>query len=167
VSEGQRSPYGLSDTWPGPLPHYVLPIPYTSPPLSANDRMHRMQKARVTRKLRGDMKLIARAKRLPRMTRASATLHYVPGTNRRRDAENLAPTQKAVIDGALVSSGCLPDDSGEFLTLTAPVIHPKDPQGGRLWLEVVDLSSATAPGAASLPDPDSGALNPIHYPEGR
>lgn len=82
--------------------------------LTSNQRKHWAEKARHTRVIR-DMAWIlakqARARMMP-----AATLEVVAkwGDHKRRDAENIAPTAKAAIDGC-VQAGLLADDSSRYL----------------------------------------------------
>jgi Holliday junction resolvase RusA-like endonuclease len=85
--------------------HFELP---RSLVLSANDRKHFHEKAPITRNLRA---MGARAARdVAPMERASITIRIGWPDKRRRDADNISPTTKALIDGA-VDAGILPDDS--------------------------------------------------------
>jgi crossover junction endodeoxyribonuclease RusA len=57
---------------------------------------------------------------------------------RRRDPSNLAPTQKAIVDG-LVGAGVWPDDTPEWVTTVEPVLRvtPELVRGGPRYPEVV------------------------------
>ena len=87
--------------------------------LSANDRLHWAVRANRTRYLRGlgwyavsDQAAGAHHERCV----LTVTIAYPP-LARRRDAANLAPTVKALIDGA-VDAGLLPDDNDRVILAT-------------------------------------------------
>lgn len=114
---------------------YTLQLPYSTPPLNANQRLHWARKASITRQLRHDTQQLAQASRLPKgCGRVVVGLHYAPARNGRRDADNLVPTLKACCDG-LVDYGLVPDDTPAFMDKRMPVIEAKE-VGGRLWLEL-------------------------------
>ncbi len=117
-------------------PHVIV-LPYTKPPLTLNQRLQHMHKARLTRLLRENVTILA--SRLPKMARAEVTLHYAPADKRRRDADNLVPTSKACVDG-LVRAKVLPDDSPEYLDHKMPVIDQPNAGRGRLYLLVRELA---------------------------
>lgn len=113
------------------------------PPLNANDRIHHHVRSQRTRLIREAVLVAARAARIPACEHLSVTLHYAPGDNRRRDADNLVPTLKAACDALArgkrrdwVGLELVPDDTPEYMTKHMPVIHP-GPGKRRLWLEVV------------------------------
>lgn len=115
---------------------HVLALPYLSPPLSANQRMHWQAKGRITREVRSTATTLARHAKLPRAERLIITLHYQPKNRRRRDAHNLYPTVKALVDG-LVDAGLVPDDNTEHVSTPEPVIHPPDESGTpAMWLSL-------------------------------
>lgn len=88
---------------------FKLPTPLV---LNANAREHWAAKARKTRDLRQLAALKART--LPTMDRAHLLVHVGWPDKRRRDADNIRPTLKALIDG-IVDAGVLPDDSDAHL----------------------------------------------------
>jgi crossover junction endodeoxyribonuclease RusA len=116
---------------------WELLLPYSSPPLSLNQRLHHMQRSRLTRQLRDDVALLAKARRIPRLGRVRVELHYQPKDNRHRDADNLVATLKPCIDG-LRDAGVIPDDTPEYVTWGAPQIHPKQFGVQRVWLVVLE-----------------------------
>lgn len=70
------------------------------------------------------------------MQACQVTLHYRPRDNRRRDADNLVPTLKALCDG-LVDAGLVPDDTPNYMHKHMPVIHPAERgKQGIMWLEI-------------------------------
>ena len=123
-------------TAPATITH-TLNLPFATPPLNANDRMHWRPKAAITKQIRDTVRILAIAAHLPRgLDHITVTLHYAPRDNRIRDAINLTPTQKVCVDG-LVDFGIVPNDHGEFVTDLMPVIHPKTGTGqGQLWLTI-------------------------------
>ncbi len=93
--------------------------------LTANRRIHHMQRARITRVLRHAASL--NAEPIPRMQRAHLTVWVSWPDRRRRDVHNIMPTVKALVDGAVSgpvrpkgtppwTKGVLPDDSDQYLT---------------------------------------------------
>lgn len=113
---------------------WQLPLSFTRPPLTLNQRSHWAVKARRTAQIVDEVIVRCRAAKLPALTYATVTLHYSPPDNRRRDVDNLVPTSKACLDG-IVRAGALTDDSPEYVDHRMPVIHaPSKP--ARLWLEV-------------------------------
>lgn len=112
------------------------------PPLNANDRMHPMVRSKRTRLIRERVYTAARNAGIPQARHLAVTLHYAPGDNRRRDADNLWPTLKAACDALArgkrrdwVGLELVPDDTPEHMTKHTPVIHPGRGER-RLWLEV-------------------------------
>ncbi len=118
---------------------WTLDLPYVRPPLTANDRMHHMVKARRTAAVRQTAGWLARANRVPALARCSVSLHYAPVDRRRRDADNLVPTLKALCDG-LVDAGVVRDDTPDLMVKAMPVIEPPE-HPARLWLVVTDLGA--------------------------
>lgn len=77
--------------------------------LTANSRLHWAVRADRTRCIRHMGRSGGRRKLTPVTTRQRVTVTYQFPDRRRRDAENLAPTSKAIVDG-LRDVGVLPDD---------------------------------------------------------
>lgn len=114
----------------------ILELPYETPPLTANQRLHFRVEARIIAGVRRDGALLARSALLPKgIDYAKITLHWQPSTVRKRDRGNLAPTVKALVDGIVGDYGFTPDDTAQHISTPEPVIHPvaKPP---RLWLEL-------------------------------
>ena len=109
----------------------LINLPWTQPPLTANQRMHWAKKASVTREVRQTTRVLAHG--APRADRLVVTLHYRPRQRRVRDRHNLWPTVKACVDG-LVDAGIVPNDDSEHLSAPEPVIHP--PGEPAMWLEL-------------------------------
>lgn len=103
---------------------HTLWLPYATPPLTANQRLHWAVKARTTADVRRTAMLLARAAKLPQgVEHVTIELHYTPRDRRRRDADNLVPTLKAACDG-LVDAGLVPDDTPDLMTKHMPTIDP-------------------------------------------
>lgn len=95
---------------------------------------------------RRDAFFIAKAAHIPAMIACTIDVKVEQGKGRLADVEAHSPAVKAVIDGALVDTGVLPDDTGEyvhsiryhaptrspdkidrlFITITEAVTHPSD-----------------------------------------
>jgi crossover junction endodeoxyribonuclease RusA len=85
--------------------------------ISANDRMHWTVKANRTTILRTRGRLLAqRLRSLATPVTLTVTVTYPP-LSRRRDAANLAPTVKGLLDG-IVDAGLLPDDNDRVIIAT-------------------------------------------------
>ena len=112
-----------------PLPRQAL--------ISANDRPgHWAIRHRKTADLRRLAAVMWDASGLPSMERATVTVTVRwSNRSRRRDAHNLAPTIKALIDGC-VSAGALPDDDDQHLTAVTFVSGPADAPAGHVVIEL-------------------------------
>jgi len=115
---------------------YTLRLPYTTPPLSLNARMHWATKARITKEIRSFVAASLRG--APQVVMADWTgvrvgLVYVPRDNRGRDRDNLVATLKPAIDG-IVDAGIVPDDTPEYVTWEPPVIAPANRADPHLYL---------------------------------
>ncbi len=115
---------------------YELDIPlwHDKPPLTLNQRLHWRARAQRTRLIRDTTAWTARSLHIGPQHHITVQLHYHPGDNRRRDTDNLVPTQKPAIDG-LVDAGVIPDDTPDHITWRAPTIHP-GPGDRRLWITI-------------------------------
>ncbi len=117
---------------------YELRLPWTKPPLSANDRHHWRRKAAIVATVRGTTAGLVMAADWPvEADHITVGLHYWPRDNRRRDADNLVvPLFKALVDG-LVDARVVVDDDDSHVTRLMPVIHPADGDPRlELWVEV-------------------------------
>lgn len=86
--------------------------------INLNDRIDRRvarYRTRVLREKAAVLHKVARGAVLWNAERAKLTIRITWPTSVRRDAHNLMPTFKALIDGA-VDAGVLPDDSDDYLT---------------------------------------------------
>lgn len=122
-----------------------LPLPYTTPPLSLNDRMHWAQKARLTKNIRHAACVLARTRGITPCTKIGVELHYQQKIARPIDGDNLMATVKPCVDG-LRDAGVIPDDDWARVVHHSPVIHGPDPgqRHGLLWLVVRDLTEVPA-----------------------
>lgn len=82
--------------------------------INANVRLHWREDRKRSRDLRAVAGWQARAARIPGLTSARIVARVTWPDARRRDAHNLGPTGKHLIDG-LVDAGVLPDDSDRHL----------------------------------------------------
>jgi len=122
---------------------YRLRMPWPRPPLSANDRLPRMARAKLVAQVRRDAGWVVKATRIPPCVRVTVGLVYVPSIRRKRDGgENYADTLKAIIDG-VVDAGVVPDDTPEYVIRLMPVVAPVDrnDHGVFLTLEVSPCES--------------------------
>lgn len=116
---------------------FTMPLSFSAPPVHANNQnMHWGKRARLVKALRHEAFIRARAMRLPQgQSFAVVTLHWQPSTKRNRDAHNLVPCVKPLVDG-LVDHGLVPDDNTRFMSVPEPVIHPPIKGDARMWLTV-------------------------------
>lgn len=136
----------MSEVLPPPLPgldaveygRWTLMLPYETPPLTANQRMHHMARHRHVKALRGTTTMLARAARIPELDACRVTLTWFVQTRHRRDADNVVPTLKAACDG-LVDAGVVPDDTPDLMSKLMPVIthRPGVRQSLELLVEAV------------------------------
>jgi len=92
---------------------------WTTPPLSLNKRMHRMQEAGIVKELRTLMH--AKARNIPDLERCQVELVWYVNDRRRRDDENPVTTLKALCDG-LVDAEVVPDDTNQYMVKLMPRI---------------------------------------------
>ncbi len=124
---------------------WVLELPWSTAPLSLNQRLHWSVKARKTREVRNTVGHLLRQQRVPLLRcPVFVELAYEPADNRRRDRDNLVATFKPCID-AIVELGLIPDDSADYLAASLPVIRPKGPghTTGRFWLTIREHHGGT------------------------
>ena len=118
---------------------YVVPLPWTNPPLSGNrTRGNPHARANEVKDAKEQARWAIRAARLPRLCGAELTLCLRVATKHRRDADNLAPTLKVCSD-ALVAEGVLPDDSWVCVPSVTIRIHPPAKDGAAMWIEIHSL----------------------------
>lgn len=112
------------------------------PPVTENRRGHWSKHAPAIAFVRNKVAAYARKAGIPKGSHLDVTLHYAPGDNRARDADNLVPTLKAACDALArgkrrdwVGLELVPDDTPEHMTKHMPIIHPGKGKR-RLWIEV-------------------------------
>jgi Holliday junction resolvase RusA-like endonuclease len=115
----------------------AIPLPWTTPPVSQNDRQHHHVKAKAVAQALTEARLAIRASAIQPIVGAGITLHYRVPDNRRRDADNLAATLKVVQD-ALVKEGVLPDDSWVCVPSATCRIHAPGDEPA-MWVELTDV----------------------------
>jgi crossover junction endodeoxyribonuclease RusA len=121
--------------------HWTLPLPFHTPPLTLNQRLHHMKKWRKEQEVQAAALVLARKYKVTPCDRISVELHWRPKTRRARDGDNLFATVKPLVDG-LRQAGVVTDDDSTRVEHRNPVIHPAEP-GQRhdvLWLVITDLS---------------------------
>jgi Holliday junction resolvase RusA-like endonuclease len=114
----------------GPGPDvYDIDFPWTRPPLTANQRLHHLRRAEITRNTRRATSWLAR--HIPNLGRCEVTLTWTVTDHRRRDSDNLVPTLKAICDG-LVDAGITTDDTPDLMVKHMPIIIHGDTAAIRL-----------------------------------
>ena len=111
---------------------------YPKPPLSLNYRMHHMQAANLTKRIREETR--AKTRNIPEVERCRVELFWYVNTRVRRDDENPVPTLKAMCD-ALVDNEIVPDDTHEFMVKMMPriVYAPKKDKPACMVLRVTEI----------------------------
>ncbi|MGX9349199.1 hypothetical protein [Microbacterium sp. KNMS] len=104
---------------------------WARPPLTANQRLHWAARSKLTKQIRTAAALTAP---LDQFDKVAVQLTWVVKDNRRRDADNIYPTFKAMCDG-LVDGGVVPDDTPRYMDKLAPAIRVE--KGGQPRLELV------------------------------
>lgn len=126
-----------------------LPVPYRRPPLSLNSLINSHgARNRIVQEVKRAGWAVARGAKVPPMRAIIVELVWFKGDNRRADADNMAPTLKALQDG-LVLAKVVPDDSGDRvisarLRVTLRRDDPYPAAGARMELRIKD-ASALAP----------------------
>ena len=82
--------------------------------LTANQRLHHHQRAKVVKILRRAAAMAAASQGAAKLGRAHIVVHVAWPDRRRRDVHNVMPTVKACVDG-FVDFGMLPDDDDHHL----------------------------------------------------
>jgi crossover junction endodeoxyribonuclease RusA len=92
----------------------VILLPWPSPKLSPNARLHHMAKARAVQKARGDARLLALGKRpdFPESGPIPVRITFCPPDRRRRDRDNMISSLKAAVDGI---AECFGVDDARFV----------------------------------------------------
>lgn len=116
----------------------TLALPWRTPPLSLNDRLHWAAKARLSRTVRASVCLLAKTGSLPSYNvSVVVTLHYRQKVRRPIDADNLYATVKPCLDG-LRDAGVLRDDTTAHVTPLIEVHEAIPGEPGALWLTIAN-----------------------------
>lgn len=112
----------------------TIPLSFTRPPLSLNQRDHWAKNAKAKREIRDEVFYRCMAAKIRRPARhVTVEFHWRPADRRRRDTDNVQPTVKSCCDalgprsGTSAGYGLVPDDTPEFMARPEPIIH--EPQG--------------------------------------
>jgi len=102
---------------------WIIDLPYDRPPLTGNgiQRMHRMQKGAVTKKLRSTTKQLVTKAGVPALAAVKVQLVWLVSTAHRRDEDNVVATLKPICDG-IVDAGVVPDDTPQLMEKAMPTI---------------------------------------------
>ena len=120
---------------------HIVPLPWSAPPLTMNDRSHWLVKAKTTALIRNGTCVTVTGAHLPRdLPSITVEMVYRPRDKRRRDADNLVATFKACCDG-IVDAGVVPDDTPDLMRKLMPRIVPAvKGMPGALWLEITETT---------------------------
>jgi hypothetical protein len=110
----------------GQATDWNIQMPWPRPPISLNHRHSPHERASLTRMIRDDTNVLARAVRLPKLDRVTLGLVWYPGNNQVTDADNIAPTLKAAIDGLRDAKVLTDDNGGHVLTTWQRVVSRRD-----------------------------------------
>jgi len=114
----------------------LIPLPWTRPPMLANDRRHWRAHAAIKAQTLTEARWAIRAAKPRPIVGAEIVLWWRVPDLIRRDADSGEPTKKTVID-ALVKEGVLPDDNWPHVPRSWCEIEPPAPgMPAALWLEV-------------------------------
>lgn len=137
-------------------PHAALPggstwtieLPAGLELLSLNGREHYYARHRLYQSLKQAAWAMVLKAKLPRLQRVTVTVVYDPPDRRHRDADNLAPTLKALVDG-LVASGRIgagvplrpgQGDDSRYVAAVTMEIGPEPYPRGRLRLIICEVA---------------------------
>lgn len=127
---------------------FTIALPWRSPPLSLNDRMHWRPKFEKTKRVQGEARWAIRTalgRRSVRLAAAEVVLHWRVPDWRARDLDNLSATLKPAID-ALVDEAVLPGDDWRRVLMSGSRIHPPEPgQRAAMWLEITPKEPIALP----------------------
>jgi crossover junction endodeoxyribonuclease RusA len=115
-----------------------IELPPGLPLLNANDRLHYRERSKRTEKLRSEAHKAAKAQSSFPFRKVRIRCIFRAPDKRRRDVANLYPSFKAVIDGALVDTKLLPDDSDRYITELCLVRGEDSPKKAQLILQVIE-----------------------------
>lgn len=118
-----------------------LDLPWRTPPLSMNQRLHWAAKARLSRTVRDVTHARAKAEEIPAFTvPVVVTLNYRQKVQRPIDKDNLYATVKPCLDG-LRDAGVIADDTSAHVTPLVAIHHPVPGHPGALWLTITEAAS--------------------------
>jgi hypothetical protein len=150
MSAPQRIPAGSAT--PGQLPAGPEPRSWTiafTPGmelLTGNSRLSRYPRAALIKILKNAGYVMAKRLKLPRIECADVSVEYLPPAHRRpfasaqiRDADNLAPAVKALIDG-ITMAGVFPQDSVKHVRRVSYEFGPKS-ERGQVLLHITEVTS--------------------------
>lgn len=115
-------------------------MPYESPPLRSNDRGHWRQKARETKTVRAESRIVSGTYHISPENRAMltrpivVTLVWTVTDHRRRDVGASGPTLKAWIDG-MVDAGLIVGDHHKIVAEERLRIEVGDEKSVRVEIE--------------------------------
>ena len=117
---------------PGPPLLIWICVPSLPPSLNVWSRKHWRVRHRLVEEMTNNLRLLALAKKIPRIEKAEVKMVYYFRDNRRRDPDNYAP--KFLLDG-LRKSGIIAEDNSRVLRLPQPVfeVDGKDPRT-EVWI---------------------------------
>lgn len=130
----------MTQIWPATTSHpsdgyWVLTLPWGTPPLSLNDRIHWSTKSTWTKTLRQTAWALAKQAKIPPLPKGCQVgLVYEPPDRRRRDEDNLFATLKPLADG-LVDAGVVADDTPDLMRKECRITDPVQPS--KLTLHVI------------------------------
>lgn len=111
------------------LQTWVIPLPWSKPPLSLNDRLHFRAEAALIATVKHQTRSAVIAAGIPRLEHAVVTLTWTVPDKRVRDEENPVATLKACCDALKDENyrgirllGIVPDDDPSWMTKHMPVI---------------------------------------------
>ena len=115
--------------------------------LSLNDREHRMVQFRKAKELKKAAWAMTLGAKVPKLNRVTVAVVYDPPDGRHRDADNLGPTLKAVIDGIAIAvlpaySGkrrAVPGDDSRHVARVSLEIGPEPFPRGRLRVVITEV----------------------------
>ena len=102
---------------------YLIKLPWGTPLVTANSRADHVTRTRITKNIRVTAQREARKLDMPRMDKVHVRGIYHYPDNRRRDPGNWHPSVKAMIDGALVDTGIIPDDDDDAHLIDEGIIR--------------------------------------------
>jgi crossover junction endodeoxyribonuclease RusA len=121
---------------------WSLWLPWRTPPLTLNQRLHHMAEYRLKQQVKQAVILLARQQKIPHLAAISAELRWLKADNRKADSDNIAATLKPALDG-LVAAGVLDDDDSDHVLRTSTKVllrRDRELPGAHVVLHIRDLS---------------------------